>query len=411
MSRRSELIGACGAFGADRRTWRVAIGDAASRTGRHVGWLLALLIAGCGVGGGGGGMLLDAGTGDPDAEICEPDCEGRDCGNDGCGGECGTCDEESECVPFEWVCKSTCEPNCDGLACGDDGCGGECGACEEEETCEEGVCEPDEPPPLSDADRALARTNEIRQSIGLGDIQLHGSITRAAQSHALYYQRYCDEYNASGLSPHNENREWSVGFSGVEFWERMEHFGFQGNPGGEVIHFLGDPVRSVDDWVDSLYHRIPFVSAHSELMGYGIARGECAADVIDFGSASSVSRTRPVSYPFNGQTGVPSSWNGMENPQPPLPPGISYPSGPIITLTFPAGVPNPVSEHELEDPDGDAIEHQWVTPSNDPHGSLSDTLSMYAYDPLEPQTEYTVRIVARYEGSKTTWEWTFTTGD
>ena len=34
-------------------------------------------------------------------ELCEPDCEGRECGDDGCGGSCGecntgyTCDEET----------------------------------------------------------------------------------------------------------------------------------------------------------------------------------------------------------------------------------------------------------------------------------------------------------------------------
>ena len=33
-----------------------------------------------------------------------------------------------------------CEPQCDGKACGDDGCGGSCGACVGTETCQEGVC-------------------------------------------------------------------------------------------------------------------------------------------------------------------------------------------------------------------------------------------------------------------------------
>ncbi|MBM4354420.1 MAG: hypothetical protein FJ109_11600 [Deltaproteobacteria bacterium] len=29
---------------------------------------------------------------------CEPDCEGKDCGEDGCGGDCGTCDDADSCT-------------------------------------------------------------------------------------------------------------------------------------------------------------------------------------------------------------------------------------------------------------------------------------------------------------------------
>ena len=66
---------------------------------------------------------------------CVPDCDGIECGDDGCGGSCGDCDESSVCV--EGVCQ--CNPQCDGIACGDDGCGGSCGECEFG-TCVEGSC-------------------------------------------------------------------------------------------------------------------------------------------------------------------------------------------------------------------------------------------------------------------------------
>ena len=29
---------------------------------------------------------------------CVPDCNGRQCGNDGCGGSCGTCSGSLSCV-------------------------------------------------------------------------------------------------------------------------------------------------------------------------------------------------------------------------------------------------------------------------------------------------------------------------
>ncbi|MBN2497442.1 MAG: hypothetical protein JXR96_22815 [Deltaproteobacteria bacterium] len=79
---------------------------------------------------------------------CEPDCAGKDCGDDGCGGTCGPgCGELGTCVDGSCECEfeacggtccedgqvcygsSCCTPACDLIDCGDDGCGGDCGEC------------------------------------------------------------------------------------------------------------------------------------------------------------------------------------------------------------------------------------------------------------------------------------------
>lgn len=62
--------------------------------------------------------------------VCQPDCTNKICGDDGCGGSCGSCantklGNKQECVKGN--CK--CVPNCEGKLCGDDGCGGNCGNC------------------------------------------------------------------------------------------------------------------------------------------------------------------------------------------------------------------------------------------------------------------------------------------
>ncbi|MDP6944671.1 MAG: calcium-binding EGF-like domain-containing protein, partial [Myxococcota bacterium] len=59
---------------------------------------------------------------------CVPDCEGRQCGSDGCFGTCGECPASSICGD-DGQCE--CIPNCDGKVCGDDGCDGDCGSCPE----------------------------------------------------------------------------------------------------------------------------------------------------------------------------------------------------------------------------------------------------------------------------------------
>lgn len=76
--------------------------------------------------------------------ICTPDCDGRVCGGDGCGGRCGECDADAQCMAGQ--CEPICQPNCAGRACGADGCGGVCGACDGNAACDAaGQCAPQGP--------------------------------------------------------------------------------------------------------------------------------------------------------------------------------------------------------------------------------------------------------------------------
>ncbi len=68
---------------------------------------------------------------------CTPDCQGKNCGPNGCGGSCGTCPTGIDCV--NGVCD--CTPDCDGKECGDDGCGGSCGSCLNGIPCSNGICQ------------------------------------------------------------------------------------------------------------------------------------------------------------------------------------------------------------------------------------------------------------------------------
>ena len=140
----------------------------------------------------------------PGEETCEPKCDGRACGDDGCGGSCGSCGDDETCVegtcifevkdcesltfegccengavwwceqgepqvklcetecgwdegnarygcgfqgdgPAEYppTCPGVCVPECDGTTCGDDGCGGTCG-CSDGASCNSGLCLPDD---------------------------------------------------------------------------------------------------------------------------------------------------------------------------------------------------------------------------------------------------------------------------
>lgn len=124
---------------------------------------------GYGVGSGCQGWDCD----DLDWRVHAPDCFGRRCGPDGCGGSCGECpgmlqcdEDDGQCgcrsaCGFDRVCgpdgcggvcgycrdgdaciggQCHCVRDCDGRSCGEDGCGGSCGQCGNREECDHGRC-------------------------------------------------------------------------------------------------------------------------------------------------------------------------------------------------------------------------------------------------------------------------------
>mgnify|MGYP006995564045 CR=1 FL=1 len=89
-----------------------------------------------------GGCWCDAGCkkrgdccGDINLCICTPDCTGKTCGSDGCGGTCGGCTDKAKPYCDAGSCTAVCKPQCTDKACGDDGCGGQCGTCPAGDTC------------------------------------------------------------------------------------------------------------------------------------------------------------------------------------------------------------------------------------------------------------------------------------
>ena len=128
-----------------RKEWRSSI----NRTSL---FLVVISLAWACAGDGGPVTLLqnDTGVQDKDAaggdEIaCTPQCDGRECGDDGCGGTCGACPLIAP-VCLEGACVLGCTPACEEKECGDDGCGGDCGTCDDGlsctiDSCTNGICD------------------------------------------------------------------------------------------------------------------------------------------------------------------------------------------------------------------------------------------------------------------------------
>jgi len=77
--------------------------------------------------------------------VCTPDCTGRECGDDGCGGSCGSCIDPFLCDSGTCECPEgldDCSGTCVDLQTDNDHCG-ECGnGCDMDAVCTLGVCLP-----------------------------------------------------------------------------------------------------------------------------------------------------------------------------------------------------------------------------------------------------------------------------
>ena len=62
-----------------------------------------------------------------DAAVCVPECGEAQCGDDGCGGTCGSCDADEDC--YDGDCMTECS------YCMQESCGAEIAACESNADC------------------------------------------------------------------------------------------------------------------------------------------------------------------------------------------------------------------------------------------------------------------------------------
>ena len=164
-------------------------------------------------------------------DTCVATCAGKMCGDNGCGGSCGTCDAGQVCdagacvddgpvdpcggITYEgccddlvltwceagevmtidcaeapnpscgWAetqgyyncgevgpgpdefpleCSASCVPSCENMVCGDDGCGGICGTCGDGTTCDAGQCVENPAPTgacTNDGDAAIIEAQDV----------------------------------------------------------------------------------------------------------------------------------------------------------------------------------------------------------------------------------------------------------
>jgi hypothetical protein len=243
--------------------------------------------------------------------------------------------------------------------------------------------------------------NAARVAMGVPCDQLVLALCTSSQNHCSYYVTNQGSATCQAASAHDEI-SGCPGFTGVSAGDRERAAGYTGNNWSECMAFVGDPVRSVTTFINSVYHRTPILSPWMRDVGYGSATG---CDTIDFGAGPSTPATVTAYYPYSGQTGVPTCFDGSrEGPTPPVP-STGWPSGYPITI-FARNLT--VSTHTIVvDGTSTGLNHQWL--GNDSTLGTSAKV-LYTDAPLTANTTYRVTIDGTISSAAAHFEWTFTTG-
>jgi uncharacterized protein YkwD len=267
-----------------------------------------------------------------------------------------------------------------------------------------GAIAPERPADLTAGRKAvLDRLNRYRSAVGLAALQEDPALAEAAQAHAYFYLFNVGQAQLSGVAIHMEDPSLP-GFSGARSIDRDRHFGYGGSRGGEVIDQVVSPSASIDDWIDSVFHRYPLMDRETSAVGYGAARvGALSIAVLDIG-ANPPGTGDPVVYPAPDQTDTPAAFVDSEVPDP-LPQGALPPAGYPITLQFGGAQKLTVSSGRLLDAAGKAVASFTLAPGDQ---LTAAEWALVPRQPLKPGGRYTVDVSGTVDGKDFTKRWSFT---
>jgi len=269
------------------------------------------------------------------------------------------------------------------------------------------------PAPDPTLEAALARLDDVRAALDLPAPLRQAALTAAAQAHADYVVQNQAYHVEHGLSPHAEDPELS-GFTGASPGERVDAAQYDGVFLGEVIGYQPTPLATMEAWLESLYHRLPLLRLEAVEVGAGAAAGdallahvvEVGSDTDTFAAVAASGTDRLIAYPPDGALDVPTSWSGLEMPQP-APPPAGYPSGPVLSLSSVSGELT-VTSAALRPLGGQPVAATVLTHANDAYLQPRD-VALIPHAPLDPATVYELAVVGTLAGQPFAWTSTFTT--
>lgn len=270
-------------------------------------------------------------------------------------------------------------------------------------------------PTATDAQRlAFARVNRWRRGMGLSPLNQNAQLQAAAQAHSDFMAS--NPQASCWPGGHDENPA-CPGFTGAGPAARVTAAGYRPSASSEVIDFDDDPEQSIDTWMWSVYHRVPFTTGTYLEAGWATATGRGATrNTMELGralTAQAIPPARPAVFPLPGQDGVPIAFFGQrESPTPPPPNTHAWSeaaSGPVVTVTFPTTAFT-VTAHRLYDGDCAEVAHSYFDAQSDRQlNARSAAVYLYADRQLARATVYTVSMEGTSGGAPWQRTWSFRT--
>ena len=249
---------------------------------------------------------------------------------------------------------------------------------------------------------ALATVNRYRRLAGLSPVTSSSVIHQSAVAHAFYTFFNGALASIRDLGIHKEESK-AQGYIGDNVLTRAQHFGYPQRSMAEVITHRADPAAAVQDWIDSVYHRIPLLRADLLELGYGDAYlGPMTVQVMDMAYREQTTG-RVILYPAPDQVNVPIAFNGNEIPDPA--PNASYPIGYPVTATFDRNAKVTITGFHFRDPSGKDLPGISLQPGTETENSFA----FLANSPLQPATTYAVDLTYTLNGVAGHATWHFTT--
>jgi uncharacterized protein YkwD len=242
----------------------------------------------------------------------------------------------------------------------------------------------------------LAWHNAMRQAIGAPALPGDARVMTAAQNHANY-----NAANRTGGHTETPGRPY---FTGVNARDRLIAAGWTTSFVSEVATGGGSgALAGVQQLWDAPYHRLGMMHPSASSAGWGHSHLAGSATVgnltYDFGIRS----PEFVRSPAHGQTGIPTSWSGVESPSP-LPAGVSGPVGYPIMVVYSGGRNVVMRGAEIVAPNGSRVPIYYV-----PQQFEYDYQVIIPQRPLSAGTTYHVRFDITVSGVWLTNEWDFST--
>ncbi|MEI7684358.1 MAG: CAP domain-containing protein, partial [Planctomycetota bacterium] len=256
------------------------------------------------------------------------------------------------------------------------------------------------------ANKMLARLNNIRRQAGVPEVKLDEEISKGCRSHAKYLVVNARRPEIQGMGAHFED-------------DKLPGFSPEGLQAAKAsVIAIGDyePPDALDGWMATLYHRVALLEPGLSRVGFGCARGTRLGwiTVLDFATGRERGeRSMAVYWPVDAQTDVPLHFPpGGETPNP-IPEDKTGRAGYPVTAFYPFKLPLVKAVGRLEDSKGQDVPCWFSSPEMHANPKFPNhqgtTVCLIAKEPLKPQETYRVTLTGMHVGDPFKKSWTFTT--